>query len=376
MQNPKDSGGKDPASKNHFDLLSDIVSSHLDVELKDEGLHLSPGSGAVDTKPLAILTLLKPIPWILLLAFIFSFFWDFNGLETSIWGILLSFEGILRIISISGMIGFLTNWIAITMLFRPLQKRPLLGQGLIPSQKDRIARRLAQAVSEDLINPDIIKQKIQSSQAVSRFREQAILHVQSVTEKQEFRDDMKAWILDYISSLVKDPEFKRKISGQILEGLEESLQDKVIERIALKTYSLFRGQSLQAFIEELVSGLPVSAERNIEAIDDYLQELPEKIQKNSAKIDDLITQALYKLINQLNVETLVEENLQAYDEQKLENMIRRSTNEQLKTIQYLGAVLGTIGGFVIWEPLLSLGGLGVVFGSVYFIDKQLFGNTG
>lgn len=372
MDELKEPSEKNTDVKNHFDRLSDIISSHLDVELNDRKTNSTSSTTVDDSKPLRILTLLRPIPWILFLAFIFSFYWDFNGLETTISGITLSFEGLLRIISISGMIGFLTNWIAITMLFRPLQKRPLLGQGLIPSQKDRIARRLAQAVSEDLINPDIIKQKIQSSQAVSRFREQAILHIQSVTEKQKFRDDMKVWILDYISSLVQDAEFKQKISNQILEGLEESLQDKVVERIALKTYSLFRGQSLQTFIEELVSGLPVSAERNIEAIDDYLQQLPSKIKHSSTKIDDLITQALYKLINQLNVETLVEENLQAYDEQKLETMIQKSTNEQLKTIQYLGAVLGTIGGFVIWEPLVSLGILTVVFGVVFLLDKQLF----
>lgn len=43
-----------------------------------------------------------------------------------------------------------------------------------------------------------------------------------------------------------------------------------------------------------------------------------------------------------------------------------------KTIQYLGAVLGTIGGFVIWEPLLSLGILTAVFGTVYIIDWKLF----
>lgn len=363
---------KSTSPKNNFEALSDIVTSHLDLDFQNEERSTVSGQSRVDHQTLPFLKLLKPIPWILFSGFIFSFYWDFNGFGTAVWGFTLTFDGLLRIVTVSGMIGFLTNWIAITMLFRPLQKRPLLGQGLIPSQKERIARRLALAVSEDLINPKIIKKKINSSKAVSRFREQALRHVQSVTQKKEFRSDLKEWILDYISSLVQDPEFKEKVSGYILDELEDSLQDKVVERIALKTYSLFRGQSLQSFIEDLISGIPISAERNIEAIDEYLDDLPSIISRNSEKIDDLITQALYKLINQLNVETLVEENLKAYDEQKLENMIRRSTNEQLKTIQYLGAVLGTIGGFVIWEPLLSLGLLTVLFGTVYLLDRQLY----
>ncbi|TVR33239.1 MAG: DUF445 domain-containing protein, partial [Balneolaceae bacterium] len=46
--------------------------------------------------------------------------------------------------------------------------------------------------------------------------------------------------------------------------------------------------------------------------------------------------------------------------------------EQLKTIQYLGAVLGTIGGFVIWQPLLSLSVLAVIGGTIYLTDRALF----
>ena len=39
-------------------------------------------------------------------------------------GGVLPLEGLLRIISVSGLIGFVTNWVAITMLFNPRQDRP------------------------------------------------------------------------------------------------------------------------------------------------------------------------------------------------------------------------------------------------------------
>jgi len=375
MSAEEKSGVSADPSNNHFEKLSELLSAHLgfDGNNKEGSLKKSQGLKKPDRiYQLRILNILKPIPWLLLAVFIFSFIWDFDGYFASFFGIQLQFEGILRIISVSGMIGFLTNWTAITMLFRPLKRRPLLGQGLIPAHKERIAYRLARAVSDDLINPALIQQKIHESKAVSRYRRLTLLHVRNVTSKQAFRDDLKTWILEYISFQIHDPIFRKKISAHILAELEEALHDKMLEKAALKTYSFFRGQTLEEFIEDLLTKVPVTAERSIGFIDEYLDELPGRIEKNSEKIDELITQGVYMLVNQLNVQTLVEENLRTYDEEKLENLIRNATNEQLKTIQYLGAVLGTIGGFVIWEPLLSLTILTLLFGTVFLIDHQLF----
>src|SRR5699024_3541870 len=103
------------------------------------------------------LKILALFPNLLTISFIISFFWDFDGISITLYSYTLHFDGLLKIVSVSGLIGFLTNWVAITMLFKPAQKRPILGHGLIPAQKDRIAYRLGQAVSEDLINPEIIK---------------------------------------------------------------------------------------------------------------------------------------------------------------------------------------------------------------------------
>lgn len=360
-----------PEKQSHFKKLGHILSKYLEFESDTK-----QKSASIETAPqvtnLPILQFLKPIPWILGTMFLFSFIWDFEGIGTEIFGISLQFEGIIRIISVSGIIGFLTNWIAITMLFKPIKKRPLLGQGLVPAHKDRIAYRLSHAVSEDLINPELIKQKIRESKAISRYRLQAIEHIEQITEREDFREDLKEWLLEYVDSMVQNPEFRMKISNHILHEIEEALEDRVFEKAALKTYSFLSGQTLPEFIENLLERLPVTAERNIGYIEEYLDEFPEKIHNNSDKIDEVITLLLYKLINQLNVQNLVEENLKKYDEQRLEEMIRNATNEQLKTIQYLGAVLGTIGGFVIWEPIISLVGLSAIFGTIYMIDWQLY----
>ncbi len=357
-----------------FSGLGDILARYLKFDSSREEDPISPKKQAPGIEKLRILSFLKPIPWFLTGLFLFSFYWDFPGSSLTVWGLELQFDGILRIVSVSGMIGFLTNWIAITMLFRPLKKRPLLGQGLIPAHKERIAYRLAHAVSEDLINPKLINEKIRESEAISRYRKFTLLHLQRITRKEEFRQDLKNWLVGYIKAQVQNHEFRTKVADYILLELEDALQDKVLEKAALKTYSFFRGQSLREFIEDLLQHIPVSAERNIQYVEEYLDDLPVRINNNSDKLDEVILQVLNRLVNQLNVHELVEENLKRYDEQKLETMIRNATNEQLKTIQYLGALLGTIGGFVIWEPLLSMSILAVLFGGIYLIDKKLFGD--
>jgi uncharacterized membrane protein YheB (UPF0754 family) len=363
---------KGNTDKDSISGLGQLLYKHLEFEKGETASHQKTVVKVPAVDKLRILTLLKPIPWILLATFILSFFWDFQGSSVTLFGMSLNFEGILKIISVSGMIGFLTNWIAITMLFRPLKKRPLLGQGLIPAHKERIAYRLAFAVSEDLINPELINQKIKDSKSIQKYRKLTLKHLKRVTTTQAFRKDLKEWLMNYIKSIVQIPEFRKSISEQLLFEIENSLQGKVLEKAALKTYTFFRGQNLNELIEELLHKLPLTAERNINYLDEYLDELPKRIEANSDHIDEMILQVLNRLVNQLNVQKLVEENLRKYDEKKLENMIRNATNEQLKTIQYLGAVLGTIGGFVIWEPVLSLIVLSTLFGSVYLIDRVLF----
>lgn len=315
--------------------------------------------------------LLQLTPWVLLILFLFSFYWDLNNIQANIFGRVYELEGLIRIVSVSGLIGFLTNWIAITMLFRPLHKRPLLGQGLIPAHKKRIASRLASAVSDDIISTRLINEKIDDSKAIEKLRIQAIRHVRTLSKREDFRADLKNWLLHYLESAMKDDAFKKKITDILRADLEKSLEERPLERIALQAYTFIKGRSLDNFIEDLIDRLPVSAGQNLNLVDDYLDKLPEKFESRSHQIEEAVKQIVYQLVNQLDVQQFAEENLGRYDEKRLENMIKNATNEHLRVIQYLGAVLGTIGGFVIWEPVTSLLVLTTIAGVVLLADTGI-----
>ena len=360
------------AGESGFGRLSRLITTAIESDTATEEEQTRPFIPPPSQPKLKILSYLKPLPWVLCVFFVFSFFWDFEGYSLNIINWDYPLEGIIRIISVSGLIGYFTNWIAITMLFRPLKKRPLLGQGLIPAQKERIAYRLSLAVSEDLINPDIIKQKIESSDAVRKYRRKAAIDLRKIFRQTEFREEVKEWVVDYISFFMENESVKKQISFEIADEIEQRLEKNPIERTAVKTYTLFKGKQLHELIESTLDEIPFSVKRKIGFVDELLDELPGVIGESSEELDDAITAILFNLVNRFDVRQLVEENLSRYDEMKLERMIMNATNEQLKTIQYLGALLGTVGGLVIWQPVLSLIVLGAAGLSVYTADKLLY----
>lgn len=353
--------------------LWQIVANHTNIDELTKtpaGTHPQPERKKLYSS--ALVKALSVVPYLLGIVFGISFYWDFNGISFELFGMSLQMEGLLKILSVSGLIGFLTNWIAITMLFKPAKKRPILGHGLIPAQKNRIAYRLAQTVSDDLINPEIIKQKISESKVISRYREQSTKYIKSIIDAPAFRKDIKQWVVNYLDEMIADPEIRGALAERILLQIEEAIHDKSFEKVALKAYTFVKGQEMQHIIEESLVQIPTTVESGLDKMDDLLDQLPRKIDEHSDAIENIVTSLLYKLINQLDVHNLVEENLRAYDEQHISNIIRSATNEQLQYIQYLGAVLGVVGGFVIWEPLISIVFLTTLFGSLLLLDQLLY----
>lgn len=315
--------------------------------------------------------ILSVAPWLLIALFSLSFFYDLDGKTITILNSVYPLDGLLRIISVSGLIGFLTNWIAVSMLFRPAEKRPILGYGLIPAHKERIAYRISKAVADDLINPDLIRQKIQQSGAISLYRTKATQYIKGVIDHPDFRSELKEIVVEYVDTMIADPTVRTQLARKMLKEIEESVADRSLEKAALKAYAFLRGAEIQNIIEEALTRLPSTVEKGLDKVDSFLDLLPEKIENNSDAIENTVSEMLYKLIYQLDVQTLVEDNIKSYDEGKLEKMIRGATNEQLRIIQYMGAILGTIGGLVIWQPILSLLLLTLLFASVYALDMLL-----
>jgi uncharacterized membrane-anchored protein YjiN (DUF445 family) len=348
-------------------LLGTYIRRHLPEpppapEQEPEPLRVHTGAKA--------LPYLRVIPWALGLLFAFSFVWDLDGITLTAFGYTLGLEGLLRIVSVSGLIGFLTNWLAITMLFHPRKRRPIFGQGLIPSQRERVIFRLAKAVSEELINEEIIKQKIEESAVIPKYRAMALSVMHGVLEDPAFRAELKSLTADYVNTVLGSEAVRKKIVEFTVQKLEE-YTERSLSGLAIKAYRFVNEDDFQRRVEQAVNQLPKSMDLVLDEMDHLLDRLPETITERSEEIEQWATKIVLGFVENLDVYGMIISNMRKYDELKLETLIKTSSNEQLNYIKYLGGLLGFFGGLVIWHPLLALTIFGALGLTLYALDVAL-----
>src|SRR5690625_2455107 len=106
--------------------------------------------------------------------------------------------------------------------------------------------------------------------AIDKLRNHVNQYVRKLSKREDFRNDLKSWLLHYIDTVAQDPEFKNRITDILISDIESSLQRSPIERFALQAYTLIKGRSLRTIIEETIEKLPESAQQNMSLVDDYL----------------------------------------------------------------------------------------------------------
>ena len=350
--------------------------------LRRAGRHLlrsgdREGTGGVSPPPRQTggyarwLPVLRALPWVLGTLFAVSFVWDFPGVRFTVAGYPIVLENLLRFTAVSGLVGFGTNWLAITMLFRPRAPRPIVGQGLVPAQRERVAYRLAQAVSDELINKSLIKQKIRESGLITEYRDRLVAAAGDVVASDAVRAETKALLRRVLHDLLSTPAVQDRIVDFTVERVEEHASDG-FSGLALRTYRFFGEADFRERLYEAVEQLPAAVDPLIDEVDPWLDRLPARIERHGDALEDTLMQVILRLVDAFDVERMIYENVRTYDEQQLELLLRRTTNEQLNYIKYLGGVLGIVGGFIIWAPALALvvfTALGLV---IYALDEALF----
>ena len=300
-----------------------------------------------------ILLLLRSVPPILVALFVFSFWWDVPIGDRTYFGVTYRFEHLLRIIAVSGLIGYLTNWLAITMLFHPRQRRPLLGQGLIPAQRERVILRLAKTVSEELINEEIIKEKIEESGLLRKYRDMVFAATRNLVEDTEFRNELKTFLARYVNETLSSPEVRDRIVT-FMEDKIHLLAGRGVAGLALRSWRFWNEDDFRQRLDEAVQEIPASMDTLLDELDSVIDQLPDKIEARASDIENWSARIVLGFVERLDIYGIVVSNMQKYSEDKLEAVIRNASNEQLRYIKYLGGVLGVFGGLVIWEPFTSL----------------------
>lgn len=314
---------------------------------------------------------LKMLPWFTLLVFFISLKFDFSGQWLPPWrDEPISIEGIIRMFAVTGLVGFGTNYIAIKMLFYPRKRRPLLGQGLIPMSKQKIARKLGESISKEIINSELIVKQVKSQGLIRKHMERFNQSVKDTLSMPEFRDDLYRLIEHYLNRIVHSEEFRERVRDLVQSFDFENLGG--IEAGLLKVYRFMGGdKAIANRILDAIDSMNLSLSHREPILNAYLEMLPNWIEDNELVVEDLILNTVTFLVEKINIRQVVTENLESFDELRLERLLLYSTSDQLDYIQYLGCLLGILGGFFIWMPVESFVVFGIFGISLFSIDAWL-----
>ena len=285
---------------------------------------------------------------------------------------------------VGGIIGYITNDLAIRMLFRP-RKAVYIGRfhipftpGLIPGQQSRIAESIGGVISRQLLNEDTLRQTLLSGETIHTLQEKAraALHILSkderkvsdlfqqpgVREKVNISvDEMQQKLTDVLcvkiieaklgyavvdSAVGRKMDFitqnrllSRLVDDTTQENIREKLAEKVNEIIAERApdasaaiVNRFRTQLMNARLCDLYARY---RDRE-DALIDGLTDLYTSILGNN----------LGRLLEAINIEQIVVNKINGLDAAELETMIFSIVRRELKAIVYLGALLGFLMGFI------------------------------
>mgnify|MGYP000488171886 FL=1 len=148
---------------------------------------------------------------------------------------------------IGAFIGWITNWLAIKMLFHPRRPVKILFitfHGIFPKNKPRIAEKLGTVVQRDLINFGDIKSRLQDPDALNNFKEEIAIRVDNaIRERVEKSGLLNVIVPDQlIASIHKTivDEIERNLPtviGSSIDKIEEKLDIQELVRNKVANFS-------------------------------------------------------------------------------------------------------------------------------------------
>ena len=271
-------------------------------------------------------------------------------------------EKLLRACATAGLIGFGTNWVAIKMLFRPREVRPILGQGLIPSQRDELIHKVTDEVVEKLINEEIIRRELDESRLISRLTEETVKEVQRLVRDDEFARDTKQLVLTYAAEFAQSERFRQDVANEVAKRVEEVAGTRFAHAVVERLRGIWREPMIRIVNREL-DDLPHTLDRLVGDVDSALDNIPQYLARHQEAIDSALTRITMSLIREIDVRSVIAKQLSTVTSEQLETNFREFADDKLGYITLLGGILGVVGGFVIIWPFYSIAAI-IVLGAV------------
>ena len=283
---------------------------------------------------------------------------------------------------LGAIIGYITNDLALKMLFRPYEEKHIgrfhvpFTPGLIPSQKSRIAKSLGGVIAGKLLDAGTLRREALSDAAIEKLRGTITNWLEKQAgDERPLRERLEAHVaperIDEIEDAISDRATDFLMEKLRAAGLGDIVAEQVIAAIQGKLSHLPMGFLLEGMMGPLRASIAHSVEHKLEEAGPALlqQKLDEEqdalLSKSVAeltinqreRIPELteVLLGLYRSLFEDHIETMlgaahlddiIERKIESFDARELETVVFGIMKRELRAIVYLGALLGFLMGFI------------------------------
>ena len=285
------------------------------------------------------------------------------------------------------LIGYITNYIAIRMLFRPRRAKYIFGwkapftPGLIPKEKSRIAASIGEAISRNLMNREVIERSLLSDKMVDRIGnafdgfiarqsrnheplEQFLRRFLNESDIDYLRTAATTGLADRISETLTRTPAGDRIASIVVDHFTAEVGNSFLGRIGAEKAVALIATPLRRQLAGHIDRMLADKSRSIaeELIDtqlssmlatpvaDLLEDREEQLARLRQSLLDLyvrlITTQLPRILEAIDISGIIEQRINEMDVAETEHLILRVMNRELTAIVWLGALLGFIMGCI------------------------------
>ncbi len=280
-------------------------------------------------------------------------------------------------------IGYVTNWIAVKMMFRPLNPIKIgkltlpFTPGIIPKNKARIAEAIGETISENLLTEETLRQTLLSEEMKQNLKYKIIDALNSISENEI---NLKDFLYKYIPENSYNMCLKNineKLTNSIYETIVDYDIGKIIaEQIEISAKEKLKGSLLGIFGgNSIISSISETASLKI---DDYINKNGKELISNmvaseitkyentkisevsalvaSSEIDvvdiliniyeKVIIEKIPNILSALNIAKIIEDKINSMDMLEVEKLILNIMKKELNALVNLGAIIGFVLGLL------------------------------
>lgn len=300
---------------------------------------------------------------------------------------------------LGGIIGYITNDIAIRMLFRPHKAKYLFGikipftPGIIPKEKGRIASAIGGAISENLMSKDVLEKNLLSDEMITKIRlsmdsffetqknnqetvREFLAHYMTANDIDSLIRGLKEGLIEQVSTKLGESNLGEQISEVVMEHVSSKLRIDGLDLDIPQMLKSMIGSSLWGQVASLIekpakhylakninhmlsaNGPEIVGKLVDNGVDDIsklsMQKLLQGKDLQIAQATNtciglyrtIISEHLPRILEAINIPVIIESRINEMDMNETEKLIFQVMDKELKAIVWLGALLGMIMGSI------------------------------